>query len=132
MSISLDAADLSSILGEGERNRRQMIVGGGALRFFGINIYTVGMYVDAQKAAKSPELQKFRGMSAESLRKDQSFYEAMVSKDDLYDRSIWIKLLIPIKASLVKKNLEVSPHPSIHDDWHCRPLARIMLSGDNH
>lgn len=118
-------AELSAILEGDERARKMTVMGGAALRFFGMNIYTVGLYIDTELAVKSPELQRFRGMDARELRNNESFYAAMMSKVDHYDRALWIKLSIPLKGSLVKKNLEVrliywtKKRKGEGDRWRC-------------
>ena len=54
-------------------------MGGGAFRFFGINIYQVALYIDTQRAASSPLLLSYTGQGVEQLQKNESFYAAMMS-----------------------------------------------------
>lgn len=58
-------------------------------------------------------------MTAQELARNQSFYAAMMNMDDKYDRSIYIKLLIPLKASTVKASLEA--------EWNMNPLNKKIL-----
>ena len=54
-------------------------MGGGAFRFFGINIYQVALYIDTHRAAASPVLRPFLGQDVASLQQNETFYEAMMS-----------------------------------------------------
>jgi len=54
-------------------------MGGGAFRFFGINIYQVALYIDTHRAAASPVLRPFLGQDVASLQQNDTFYEAMMS-----------------------------------------------------
>ena len=51
--------DMSLFLGEPARS--QVYMGGGAFRFFGINVYQVALYIEANRAAASPQLKPFAG-----------------------------------------------------------------------
>ena len=54
-------------------------MGGGAFRFFGINIYQVALYIDTHRAAASPVLRPFLGQDVASLQQNETFYKAMMS-----------------------------------------------------
>jgi hypothetical protein len=54
-------------------------MGGGAFRFFGINIYQVSLYINTDRAAASPLLRDFVGQDMAALQKNESFYRAMMS-----------------------------------------------------
>lgn len=71
--------DLSVFLGE--EHKGHVYMGGGAFRFFGINVYQVALYIDAARAAASPRLRPFAGQSRAELQGNQSFYDAMMTPE---------------------------------------------------
>lgn len=54
-------------------------MGGGAFRFFGINIYQVALYINTHRAAASPVLRPFLGQDVAALQQNETFYQAMMS-----------------------------------------------------
>jgi hypothetical protein len=61
------------------------------------------------------------GHSRRELSSNESFYDALMSRADTvkYDRSIFIKLMIPLKATVARKSLE--------KEWNMNPLNKKTL-----
>lgn len=114
------ATDMSPFLGK--RGKNQVLIGSGAFKFFGISIYGVGYYIDIEEAAKSTRLQKYQGKSIHELQQDENFYGDMMAKEDAYDRSLYLKLQLPLKASMVKASLEA--------EWNMDPENKRELLDD--
>ena len=79
-------------------------------------MYTVGWYVEAKGARKDPALISFEGLSANELATSNDFYSAMVN-DAAYDRTILIKLAMPLQTDLMisglVEELQISPKNSV-------------------
>lgn len=81
----------------------------------------MALYIDAEAARHSPVLAQYKGQSRQQLAANESFYWAMMDPKDPvhYDRSVYVKLLIPLQASAIKKSLEA--------DWNMDPLRKKTL-----
>ena len=79
-------------------------------------MYTVGWYVEAKGARKDPALIAFEGLSSNELATSNDFYTAMVN-DAAYDRTILIKLAMPLQTDLMisglVEELQISPKNSV-------------------
>lgn len=88
-------------------------------------MYTVGWYVEAKGARKDPSLMAFEGLSANELATSNDFYAAMVN-DAAYDRTILIKLAMPLQTDLMisglVEELQISPKNSVS---HCHSVAIV-------
>jgi len=104
---------------------------------FGISfmVYTVGWYVEANGARNDAELKSFLEFDANELATDESFFQAMVSPNAKYDRTLLIKLNLALKcevmvAALVEELL-VTPRNSqilkdASKDWRDRECKREL------
>lgn len=76
----------------------------------------MGWYVEAKGARKDPALIAFEGLSANELATSNDFYTAMVN-DAAYDRTILIKLAMPLQTDLMisglVEELQISPKNSV-------------------
>ena len=68
-------------------------------------VYTVAWYVDPIKAPIDATLQPFIGLSSDELASTPAFYQAMVSPEARYDRSLLIKLAMSLNVADVMKAL---------------------------
>lgn len=76
----------------------------------------MGWYVEAKGARKDPALIAFEGLSSNELATSNDFYTAMVN-DAAYDRTILIKLAMPLQTDLMisglVEELQISPKNSV-------------------
>lgn len=81
----------------------------------------MGLYIDAERAKGSSVLAAWEGRERKELIGNDAFYAAMMDKDDpiKYDRSVYVKLLIPLQANTVKKSLEA--------EWNMEPVNKKRL-----
>ena len=88
---------------------RQVFVGGGVFtkRMFNYDfkVYTLGWYVEMNAAQKDPTLKKFEGLSDSELASSPEFYDAIISENATYDRTIMVKLAMALKKDLMVKGL---------------------------
>ena len=72
-------------------------------------VYTVGLYVEAEAAQKSPHLTKYAHQTVQQLSESPDFYKTMSTAAD-FDRTLFIKLAMALKKETLVKGLVNEMH----------------------
>lgn len=64
-------------------------------------VFTLGWYMDHEAARSDNTLLQFKGLSTEQLESNSEFFDAVVSQNAQFDRSVLIKLSMTLKCEMM-------------------------------